>query len=164
MTAAIFKEGKYVLFSNDEISDLKVNTKQSSTGRFRHCLHQSHQDKIQEMIIGISSSSYCRPHSHPKGVSESYSIIEGILLVLFFDQNGSVSEKVTLSKESTRVLRINSSMIHMPLALSEVTIYHETLTGPFQKNEIVNYASWAPSEERTIEAQEYIEMLKKNYG
>lgn len=161
MSTAIFKEGKFVSFSSDEIANLREKALASKTGRFRLCLHQNHQDKIQEMVIGITSTSYCRPHSHPLGRSESYSIIEGRILVLFFSKEGNVTEKVLLENNGLRILRINSSLIHMPIAISDVAIYHETLTGPFEKEEMVYYANWAPEEDFSESAIDFHQKMKR---
>lgn len=161
MTEAYFKKGNIVSFSEAEIDELKNKTNLSLTGRFRYCLHQDHSDQIQEMIIGISKDSYCRPHRHPIHFSESYHIIQGELLILFFDQNGNEYHRETLEKNGKNVIRINHSVIHMPISLSDVTVYHETLTGPFDKENMVEYMDWAP-DEQTNQAVEYLNKMKQN--
>jgi glucose-6-phosphate isomerase len=142
---AIFSDKDLCIISKEEITDLKEKAKKSDNQRYRICLHKDHSDQIQEMIIAATTESYCRPHSHPDGVTESYHIYEGELLVLFFDENGSITNKVILNKDKP-ILRMNSSMIHMPISLTPTSVYHETILGPFIKDQNVQYASWAPCE------------------
>ncbi len=157
---AIFKSENISIINRSDISILEEKAKESDLQRFRYCLHEDHSSLIQEMVIAFTSKSYCRPHKHPNNITESYHIYSGELLVLFFNEEGEIIQKVYLNKE-TPILRMNSSVYHMPIALTEVAVYHETITGPFHKDRNVEYAQWAPCE-TDKDSRTFLEEVKKN--
>ncbi|ATH09172.1 hypothetical protein BIY24_14830 [Halobacteriovorax marinus] len=163
MSQAIFKRGDFVSLSIEDINTLKEEVTKSPTKRYRYCLHQAHQDTIQEMVIAMMEDSYCRPHSHPQASSESYHIIEGELLVLIFNNKGKVIDSVRLNSRENLILRMNNGTIHMPIALSEIVIYHETISGPFEKDLMVHYVDWAPREDDIEESKLFLNQVKSQY-
>jgi len=163
MSQAIFKKGDFVSLSIEDIDTLKKEVTSSPTKRYRYCLHQTHQDSIQEMAIAMMKESYCRPHYHPQASSESYHIIEGELLVLIFSNEGEVIDSVRLNSKSNIILRMNNGTIHMPIALSDIVIYHETISGPFEKDLMVHYVDWAPEEDDIEKSKLFLNQLKSQY-
>lgn len=161
MTNAIFTNSDISTLNLNDFEDLVEKAKVSNNQRYRYCLHLDHSAKIQEMVIAMTSESYNQPHRHPEGISESYHIIKGRMLILFFDDSGAVSKKVILEPGTTQILRMNKSVWHMAISLSENSIYHETLTGPFDKDKVVEYASWAPKENH-IDANDYLNNMRIN--
>ena len=162
LTAA-FATKDIVKIDSSLYAELIERAKEAHNLRSRVCLHKDHSSPIQEMVIALGKSSYVRPHHHPEGRVESYTILEGEMDVFVFDNEGVLIDKISLSsdKPGEKIVRITNMNWHMPVAKSEWVIYHEILQGPFEKDEVVKYASWAPEETDSENSQTY---LKGFYG
>ena len=75
-----------------DIESLKALAAKNSRKRIRLCAHPDMQDNLHEMIIVHARDAYVRPHKHI-GKSESFHVIEGLLLVVVFDDEGSKIEE-----------------------------------------------------------------------
>jgi len=144
-----------VFFCKDEITEIlperlneiKQAAQEAPLGRARICLHHDNTDNIHEMIIAFCKDSYIRPHKHIDK-SESFHVIEGELLVAFFDETGEVTHKIKMGpygSSHTFVYRLSSSLWHMVIPLSEFVVIHETTAGPFMKEEVI-FPEWAPED------------------
>ena len=123
---------------------LKDMARDSSNFRSRACLANT-DNAVQEMVIVMGSTSYVRPHKHPKNKAESYHLIEGELLVKIFRDDGQLYREIKLNKKSP-VYRLKGGWYHQPVPMSEWVVYHEVYPGPFIKEQDVMYATWAPEE------------------
>jgi len=108
----------------DEFTSILKNDEE----RFRISLHTSSEDDLHNMIIGMKKSSLVEPHKHKK--SESYHIIKGKMLLVYFNEDGSIDKKIIMSLNDTIVSRVNGGYYHGVIALED-TIYHESRLGPF---------------------------------
>ncbi len=145
--SAEFATEDLVVVDNELIKKLKSSALKEKLGRYRFCLHKDHASPIQEMVIALGKSSYVQPHRHPDNRVESYCILEGELDVVIFNNMGEVEKILSLNEKNNKVLRIGASIWHMPIARSEWVVYHEVLQGPFDKEVVVEYAKWAPSQD-----------------
>lgn len=162
--SAIFSQDEIVKVDKTLYAELIALGELAELKRSRLCLHKDHESPIQEMIIALSKESYVRPHRHPNSRVESFSILEGEMDVFIFNKDGSVKECVHFGTDdkSVKIVRLENEEFHMPLAKTDWVIYHEILQGPFQKDEVVEYADWAPEEKKNLaEIKEY---LVKLYG
>ncbi|OUR93618.1 hypothetical protein A9Q84_19305 [Halobacteriovorax marinus] len=160
MVNAIFTKSDICTIDSTDLNTLVDKARLSHNYRYRYCMHIDHNALIQEMVIAMTNKSYNRPHRHPAGITESYHLIRGKLMVLFFDDSGAITKKVFLHSEGNQLLRMNAPVYHMVISLCETSLYHETLTGPFDKDSVVEYADWAP-EEGEEKGWIYLEKLKK---
>ncbi len=145
LSATLFINQEIVEVNQEQIELLKKAATEETLKRSRLCLHNNHDDPVQEMIIALCKESYVRPHRH-SNKSESFHIIEGELMVVFFDNMGRVIRKIEMSalgNDKTSIYRLNNNMWHTVVPCSEFVVLHETTTGPFieGKNE---YAAWSP--------------------
>jgi len=127
------KSTPYVLLDQETITQLKHSAETAPIKRARVCLHQHHEDKIQEMVIALCRGTKVRVHRHP-GRSESFHVVEGILEVLFFDDAGKELERLVLGEPSSGypfLYRLNTSLWHSVVPVTEIAIVHETVAGPF---------------------------------
>jgi len=146
--SAKFATEDLVHVDREMFKELKEYAMQEPLKRYRYCLHKDHTSPIQEMIIALSKESYVQPHRHLENRVESYCILEGELDVFIFDNEGKVIKRYQLAAVGeTKVLRIGNGHWHMPVAKSDWVIYHEILQGPFDKDEVVEYANWAPDQD-----------------
>ena len=148
----------------DDISLLKHNASNNSRKRVRLCTHQNINDSTHEMMIIHAKGNYIPPHKHILK-SESFHLIEGLLDVVLFDDFGTITEIIHMSineNEKAFYYRIPANCYHTLLILSDWLVYHETTSGPFDRQQM-KFAQWAPSENvEEIESQrEYLKKLSK---
>ena len=149
MAESIFNDQDILEVSAATIDDLKRRALASPRKRFRLCLHASSEHQTQEKLIVFHRDSFMPPHRHPKGKSESYHLIEGAMTVYFFDDAGKLIRSFGMGKVGegkTFLYRLSNSVWHMPVPTSEWVVYHETYTGPFDKERDVEFPAWAPQE------------------
>lgn len=143
--------GKSYLYVNDDrilkiddgyIDNLKALAKKDASGKCRMCLHNDIRDHVHEMIEVYPEGAYVRPHFHPLKI-ETKTIIEGRLLVVLFDADGEISDKIIMEKSGIFTVRIDKGIIHTDIPLSDV-VFHEINTGPFTGNDDSVFPKWAP--------------------
>ena len=125
-------------FNDDLLLEFRKILKVEHT--FRLLLHTSAQDTLHNMIIAMDNAKFVYPHKHEK--SESYHIIEGSLLLVYFKENGEISKFIVLSKKDTIISRVDRNQYHAIIALSDYAIFHEIRTGPFKTATDSFFAPW----------------------
>jgi len=148
-----------VRFSRSHVNFLKSNMHSSKTGRIRICAHKGPGDMLQEMLIMIDKKSYIRPHKHT-GKSESFSLIEGSVDIILFDEDGSMVDVIKLGSQGLDrefFYRLSKPQFHTVLIMSDYAIIIETTQGPFNREDTI-FAPWSPDEDHLT--GEYIEQLK----
>ena len=151
MSTTFFTGQEIIEINQAQLENLKRAAAVSPLKRARLCLHHSHDDKVQEMVIAFCRGTYNRPHRH-QNKTESFHVIEGNLMVVFFDDVGQVVRRIELGpydsnggKNRTFLYRLSSGLWHTVVPLSEFVIIHETTAGPFIKEES-EFAAWGPDE------------------
>jgi cupin fold WbuC family metalloprotein len=145
----------------DRLAELKTAAADSPLRRARICLHHSHADSVQEMLIAFCRDSYNRPHRHRRK-SESFHLIEGRVLIVFFDESGVPTRKVFLGPAGSGlpfVYRLSSDRWHTVIPLDDYVLVHETTTGPFEPGQ-TEFADWSPDGTDREEANQYIAGLE----
>jgi cupin fold WbuC family metalloprotein len=140
-----------------EVAFVKAQAAANGRKRARICAHKTNDDTLHEMVIAISAQSYIHPHKHI-GKSESFHVIEGLVDVVVFDDDGTVAEIIELGDPTTGrafYYRIAQSAFHTLLLKTDFLVVHEVTNGPFARDKTV-LANWAPPEDRAAEASEYI--------
>lgn len=167
MHATLFNEE--VLFANEiivkvdvqDIELLKEKAKHNQRKRIRLCTHKDVEDKLHEMLIVHTKETYVRPHKH-LNKSESFHIIEGLVDVVIFDENGNVTEVIQMGDYASGrrfYYRISDAYYHTLLIRSDVLVFHETTNGPFRRSETV-FAPWAPEEKDSLAKEKFIKQLE----
>jgi len=156
----LYAEDPIVSVTHEDLDWLKKKAGLNSRQRIRLCSHPELTDKLHEMMIVLRKNVCVRPHKHP-GRSESFHIIEGIVDIVVFDDDGSILQVLPLGEyNSGRVFycRMNSSVYHTLLIRSEFLIFHETTNGPFQKDN-TQFAPWSPDISDPESGKRYLEQL-----
>jgi len=146
MNEAIFNKSDICVVSPELIDKLKKKATIAPKRRFRLCMHRSHKDLVQEMIIAFCRDSYIPIHRHDENHSESFHVIEGQLTVLLYNHEGKLANKVELGQFGSgraTIYRISGSLWHTIQLESEFVVLHETKTGPFDPKKEENYPNWA---------------------
>lgn len=124
--------------SLSDISSIEEKALNSDNGRYRICLHKSHNDKLQDMIIAMSDKSRIAPHRRLNS-SRTYSIFSGEMVFVLFDDAGREINRYKLGADN-RVLHISSEHYILPIPKTKMVVFHEVSEGPFENND--DYAPW----------------------
>ena len=158
-----------VLFSQDDIAVVDAATLQSLRAlaaaaplrRSRLCLHRTSDDLIQEMVIAFAKDSYVRVHRH-RHKSESFHVLEGMLQVVFFDDEGVETRRIRLGDSASglpSLYRLSCDAWHTVLVETESVIIHETTNGPFVPGE-AEFAAWSPDGSQPAAVSAFLNRLR----
>jgi cupin fold WbuC family metalloprotein len=134
-------------FGQGELSFLRDALLQSSRRRARVCMHKSSDDRFHEMFITFSKGSYLATSKH-LGKDESVDVIEGQADVVVFDDDGEITDVISVGDPSTGLpfyFRTPRERYHAWLVRSDVFTVHETTEGPFRREDTV-LAPWSPED------------------
>ena len=146
---------------DSDIAFLKDNINNTEKKRIRLCTHLNEKDDTHEMFIALSNETYIRPHKH-FNKSESLHVLEGSADVVFFDDEGKISNIIPLSDASSKscfYYRINEPIYHTFIVTSKIFIFHETTQGPFKKSDTI-FAPWSPEEAEHDKIAKFVSKLK----
>jgi cupin fold WbuC family metalloprotein len=161
MMSTVFLNGDIIEISQDRIDKLKHAATAAPLKRARLCLHRDHDDPVQEMLIAFCKGSYVRPHRHV-GKSESFHIVEGELLVVFFGDEGNVARTLRMGPLESGLpfmYRLQSDLWHSAVPLSEFVLLHEITTGPFVRNP-GDFPEWAPDYDDEDGIKQHLEKIR----
>lgn len=161
----IKKENEEVIYSCDpvikmdakDIYWLKNKSAQNERKRIRLCTHKSTEDSVHEMLIVHQRDTYVRPHKH-LGKPESFHIIEGRADVVLFDDTGNMNNIIKMGQYGSGLVfyyRISTPVYHTLLIHSDILVFHETTSGPFNRSDTV-FAAWSPVEEDKEACKSYM--------
>lgn len=142
------------------IAALVVDAAKNPRRRIRLCTHSSVDDSVHEMLIVHERTCYVRPHKHI-GKSESFHVIEGNVDVVLFDEQGGIQDVISMGSYETKrpfFYRIAEPLYHTLLIRSEVLVFHETTSGPFQRDQ-THFAPWSPDGQNDDEVMGYLSDL-----
>lgn len=128
--------------------------------RVRLCTHAEPESLLQEMFIVHEKSCYVRPHKH-LDKEECVTIHRGEVDIVLFDEDGNVTEVIELGdRKSGRPFscRMVLGTYHMFLIRTDVLVFSEATTGPFDRDQMV-FAEWSPDEDG--EVQEFLGRVER---
>jgi len=134
-------------FGQAEIGFLRDVLSQSSRRRARVCMHKNGEDRFHEMFITFSKGSYLAASKH-LGKDESVDVIEGQADVVVFDDDGEITDVISVGDPSTGLpfyFRTPRERYHAWVVRSDVFTVHETTEGPFRRQDTV-LAPWSPED------------------
>ncbi len=130
-----------------DIESFKQLSSRNPRERIRLCTHLDQADSLHEMLIVHEKSAYVRPHKH-LGKSESTHIIEGLVDVVLFDDDGRIERVISMgdyASGKTFYYRMATPIFHTLIIRSDVLVFHETTNGPFDRSTTI-FAPWAPED------------------
>ena len=152
----LYTEQEFVSLSSFDMDFLKKKAVKNRRKRIRLCAHKNLQEAVHEMIIVHTNDAYVRPHKHLRRC-ESFHVIEGIADVIIYDDKGNPLETIKIGDYNSGrnfYCRIPQAYFHSLIIRSDFLVFHETTQGPFDKTDTV-FASWAPSEEDSIQIEAF---------
>ena len=130
-----------------DIDYLKSRSSANKRKRIRLCAHPDVNDHLHEMLIVHQAGNYIPPHKHP-GKSESFHMVEGLLKIVLFDDDGTIADIIKLDskgKDGSFYYRLSKSMYHTVIPESDIVVFHEVTNGPFRREDLV-IPKWAPDD------------------
>lgn len=156
----IFAEGNLIQLDKGQIADLIDKAKENKRRRCRICTHPTELDPVHEMFIAHEAGTYIVPHKHIDK-PESFHLIQGEITVVVFSDDGEVVNRIDMGDYNSGkpfYYRIMPEVYHTLLIHSEFAIFHETTSGPFNREQ-TSWASWAPKETETEKITKFMEWL-----
>jgi cupin fold WbuC family metalloprotein len=142
-----------------EIAFVKTQARNALRRRARLCLHRSSYDRLHDMVIALDHETYLRPH-RDDDKSQTFHLIEGEASVVIFDGHGNIEQVINLGGETgQRLYRLDEPHYHTFVIHSEMLVIHEVTNGPFAPG-ATDYAAFAPAEDDTVEANDYLGDLR----
>jgi len=155
-------EGPIATIGPAEIEVLRQAVHQTPKRRARINAHAGNDDALHEMIIAIAQASYIRPHRHP-GKSEAFHIIEGVVDIVVFRDDGAIEQIVSLGEKGgsrSFYYRMSEPRFHTLIIRSDILIVHEITNGPFSPEGTI-YAAFAPAEGDPAAAAFQAELVRR---
>ncbi len=137
MTAIFLEHDNIVEIKKSDIQTLKKLAAQSELLRARYCLHKSHEDDVQEMVIVMLKNTEIPIHRH-SFKSESYHVIEGRIELSFFDDNGNQTRSIEMGSQGDGlpfICKLSSGFWHQVCVLTDYAVIHEVTSGPFRNDD-----------------------------
>lgn len=137
-----------MVFDDAFNAQLLQQAKESSRLRAHQNLHQSYQEPVQRLYIGLLKGSYIPPHCHKHSHQwEFFQVISGVIKLIVFDAKGVVTDIYHLGEEQGRhAVQLPPETIHTLVPLSDEAILFELKQGPFNANEAKDVPAWSIGE------------------
>jgi cupin fold WbuC family metalloprotein len=153
-------------FDNALFETLCEQADEAPRRRAHHLLHESHEDPVQRMLIGLQPGTYFRPHRHrdpPKW--ELMLVLKGVAGWLGFDDEGRVTGRTEAGAHcDCKGLEYPPGIWHALVCLKPDTVLFECKPGPFAPVAPEDFAPWSP-EEGAPEAADFVRwMLRAAVG
>lgn len=145
------------------IEEIRRLAAQNSRKRARLCAHDTVENSLHEMLVVHGRGAYVPPHKH-LGKTESTHIIEGIIDVVLFDEEGRIADVIHMGDYASGKIfyyRMANPLFHTLIIRSDVLVFHETTNGPFDPNDTL-FAPWAPKDEDTNAVDNYMAAIENN--
>jgi cupin fold WbuC family metalloprotein len=156
----IMKGSQIPQLSDQEINDGLLSARSSARHRHPKLLHNP-GDEFNRVFNFIMQDSYMQPHLHPGDEKiEEINLVQGKIAVLFFGDQGAVTELVLLQKGGIECVKIPAFSWHTYVMLSENAISYETMMGRYEPKTWKVFAEWAPPE-KSPESLTYLNFLKE---
>ena len=143
------------------LDSISAQAAASPRRRRNHNFHASDDAPCHRLLNAIEPDSYVPPHRHAAAdKDETILAVRGKLGLVFFDENGEVTEYVPIEPGGAAVaVDIPHGVFHTVLALASGSLFFEAKAGPYQALTEAERAPWAPAE-GAPDAAAYLSKLK----
>ena len=160
----VIKNSEELLFiNNDLVEQIIEEASQSQRYMARLLMHFDHEDPVQEMLIAMGRDCMVMPN-RSIGWSESLQIVNGELLLIVFDDNGKIVQRVEMGptgSDKVFLYRLSSTPWHTMIPLSEIVVVHEALQGPFN-NSSEPLPDWVPGDSQDL--KQFLKEIETQVG
>jgi len=127
-----------------DLEEMKARAQRNPRKRIRFCSHRSPDDALHEMFIIHTDETHVRPHKH-LGKAESFSVLEGAVDVILFDDDGEVTDVFPMGIRGSSkpfYYRLADPIYHTLHIKTPFLVFHEVTSGPFVREQS-QFAPWA---------------------
>jgi cupin fold WbuC family metalloprotein len=144
---------------DQELIKSVINKAHDSTRRRAPILlHNSYSDMPQRFVNCLCPMTYIRPHKHLSSQHwEIKSWLLGKIILLIFDECGTVTHKFHMTENEMRVIEIPFNQYHS-LVTDIPSAYLEIRNCRYHPESDRLYADWSPEEKHPFAAQ-YVNLL-----
>lgn len=117
------------------MDELTAEAKASPRKRAHFNFHESLEDSVHRLCIGVEPGTYVRPHRHfAAGNWELFTILRGKIVVLIFDDDGFVNKRVEMTAGGeTCSIEIPADVRHAFASLESGSVVMEVKCGPYMR-------------------------------
>ncbi|CAH3997365.1 hypothetical protein AI2747V1_2906, partial [Enterobacter cloacae] len=121
------------LIDKNQLEALYDQAGQSERLRSHLLLHESHQDKVQRLLIALVKGSYVDPHYHELPHQwEMFIVMQGQVQVCLYNEDGRIiNQFVAGANTAISVVEFSPGDIHSVECLSPRALMMEVKEGPF---------------------------------
>ncbi|MCM7512756.1 WbuC family cupin fold metalloprotein [Enterobacter hormaechei] len=121
------------LIDKNQLETLYDQAGQSERLRSHLLLHESHQDKVQRLLIALVKGSYVDPHYHELPHQwEMFIVMQGQVQVCLYGKDGEIINKFVAGENTTiNIVEFSPGDIHSVECLSPRALMMEVKEGPF---------------------------------
>ncbi|MEN9456607.1 MAG: hypothetical protein RL210_2126 [Pseudomonadota bacterium] len=154
-----------IIINRQMLDELSEEARQLPRLRKHRNFHDADNAPCHRLIIAIEPGSYIPPHCHAdRNKDETISIVRGRIGMVFFDAQGSVTQRLLLEAGGeTQGVTIPAGMFHSLLALEPGAVFLEAKAGPYLPPADSERPAWAPLE-NTAEAPAYLAAMRALFG
>ncbi|SPY79336.1 WbuC family cupin fold metalloprotein [Providencia rustigianii] len=132
------------ILTKDSLHALHSDAIKSIRNRSHLNLHSDYSEKVQRLLISLVKDSYVPPHYHSEAHQwEMFVILEGIIEVTVFNENGSVHSNFLVGeKQECQIVEFYPNEIHSITCISDNALLLEIKEGPFNPKFAKKYPNW----------------------
>ena len=145
-------------------SDVELLSKEAARNpreRIRLCTHKDTQESLHEMLIVHARGCYVRPHKH-LNKTESFHIVKGEADVVLLNEMAQILEVIRMGDYASGLnfyYKLTQPLYHTLLIRSDTLVFHETTTGPFNRDDTV-FLAGTPEIDDLKGSQQYLTSLE----
>jgi len=146
------------IIDQTDIHETLASARAHERKRLPILLNDSFAEIPQRFVNCLTASTYVRPHNHLQtGNWELMSWIEGLVYVLFFDDQGNILDIIKMAHDAAKVVEIPPNVFHT-FVTPDHGVYLEIRDCAYNPEIDRVYATWSPLE-MTQEADLYLKSL-----
>ena len=135
---------------------LNNNVQYTERKRTRLCAHQDTEEKLHEMFVVYTNSTYMRPNKHPK--DESVQILAGAADFVFFDQDGKVTDVLQMGDQHSGkpfYVRVPKEIYHTMLMRTERSHPPRGAVGAISQGQYDDFRAMGSARDRCARYREF---------
>lgn len=132
------------LIDNVQLQNLFEDAMRSERLRSHLLLHNSHQDRVQRLIIAMVQGSYVEPHYHElPNQWEMFSVLEGVITVTLHAADGEIIRSFKAGPDKdVSLIEFAPGDIHSIKCISPKALLLEIKEGPFDPEYAKVFPQW----------------------
>ena len=154
---------QYQYIDSELMDRVAAEAHNSPRKRMNYNFHASTDEPINRLLNVMHRGSYLPVHRHLSPArSESIAVLRGRVGVLFYDEEGNLTDKREVGPQCDCVgFDIDAGVWHGLVVLEDDTVLFEIKQGPYAPIVPENIASWMPDVADEEAVERYVKALEK---